>query len=428
MLDIFNKIFKRDEIIEKSLPINTTTELITQAPAVVSRDPLYLLNNQKGVVYACQSKNAAAVSLANFKLYTVEKSNKKLGKWVQKKSLTKQEKLYIKQVKNNITKSLSENDEIVEIVDHPFLDLIYNVNDRYDKQSLFEQTENYLGILGNCYWYIERDEDGLPKGLDILPTEYISIELDSNNKITGYILNYHNKITKYDKKDIIHFKNTIAGTFSKIIYNNTQPLTNLYGMGNIESVRDEIALLNQINQYELTLFENMGRPDFVVSYKGKLQEKEKKELFKAWNKLFAGVRNSGKVQISDGDFDIKELGFSPRDLAYENGKKYLRDTICNAFGVPVDLIDTSNSNRATSQIALEQYYQFTIIPKLRKIEETITQNLLTNYDNTLFMVYDNLIKEDSKLQAEINDIYLKNGVLTIDEVRATMGLDPLQKV
>jgi HK97 family phage portal protein len=413
---MFQKISKMFANIEqKALPIQSTVEVMTQAPHVISRDPLSLINNYKGYSYICQQKNSSAVANANFKLYATVAKGKQLGKWVKTNNISKKRLDFI-----NSVKSISSNEDVTEIVEHPFLDLIYSVNDRYDKYSLFEMTENYLGILGNCYWYVEKDGEGLPISNDILPSEYVSIKFDSNNKIVGYVMSYNNVIKNFEKDDIIHFKNPIAGSFIKLVTN--QPLTNVYGFGNMEAVRDEIELMNTINQYEISLLKNNARPDTVIAYKGKLQDNDKRELSRMWNRLFKGVTNAGKVSISDGEFDIKPLNFNPKDLAYQDGKKYLINTICNAFGVPVDLIVTENSNRASSATAIEQYYKFTIQPKLIKIQETITQSLLSSYDLNLFMMYDNQVPDNELESATIDKTLVEAGIMTIEEARIKRGL------
>jgi HK97 family phage portal protein len=139
--------------------------------------------------------------------------------------------------------------------------------------------------------------------------------------------------------------------------------------------------------------------------------------------VFKGMKNSGKTAILDDQFEIKELGFNPKDLAFQEGKKYLRTTITNAFGVHENFVSVENANRASSETAIEQYYRFTILPKLRRFQEVINQNLLTKYDDNLWMCFDDPTPEnaDSIMKKDANDISL--GIMSINEKRLERGLE-----
>lgn len=418
---------KNTKISKKALPtqVGMITETFVQAPLPVSNNATELIKLNTGYVYDCSKLNAQSVASVPFKLYTTKsKRTKSIGDWVETKSLDKKEQQWIKQNNpRNINVKIAS--EIVEIVDHPFLDLMYAVSSSLDSFTLFEITEHYLGLLGNAYWYVKKDKQGIPQTIEVLPSEFISVKLDKEGKVFGYRFqpDYMGKFIDYDIDEIVPFKNPIAGAFRRISTQNV-PIVGVYGMGHLEAVLDEVRLLNSINVYEKTLMDNNARMDFVVSYNGTLEDKTQQKLSRQWNQLFKGYKQSGKVAIMDNQFEIKTLNFSPKDLNYIEGKKWLRCAIMNAFGIDESFFTVENSNRASSQVAIEKYFRFTIAPKLRRLQESINQALLPLYDDNLYIQFDNCIPEDNELKIKQETSDIQNGIKTIDEIRVERGLTP----
>jgi HK97 family phage portal protein len=316
---------------------------------------------------------------------------------------------------------------MVELIDHPFLTLMNSVSDIYDSYTLMENTEAYLGLLGNAFWRVEKDQTGKPVSIEVLPAEYVSVLVDKDNKITGYRLQIDGTgyRREYAKDEVVHFKMPAPGAFRRVNINLNGP-TGLYGMGHLEGCLAEAQLLESINTYERTLMDNHGRPDFVVHYtQGQLEETQQKKLTKQWNSIFKGLRNQGKPAILDNQFEIKELGFNPKDLQYQEGKKWLRNAICNSFGINENLVSVENANRASSETAIEQYYHFTILPKLRRIQEVINAGILNMYDDGLWMVFDDPRPENGESVTKKETADIANGIRSINEIRQERGMDPI---
>jgi len=415
-------------ISKKSLPQTMTTlETFFHSSAPLSTNPVSLLGLNKNWVYICNNKNAQVVASCPLKLYAnVSKTSLKDINF-RHKLLNTNKKQY---VLNNVShKYINEGSEYVEITEHPFLDLVYSVNSIMDNFSLFEITEGYMGLLGNAYWQIIKDKSGMPKEIKVLPAEYICAILDSNNNIIAYEQKEPSQNTpqRFAVEDVIHFRQPVAGAFKRSIV-STQSLVGIYGMGHLESCIEEAGLLDSINKYERSMSDNRARPDLIVKYKnGKLQQKTQQELVRMWNRVFKGAQNSGKIQILDEDFEVIQLGFAPKDLEFDKGKTYLKMVICDAFGVPIDLVDTQNSNRATASVSENQYKKYTILPKLKRYQECITQKLLPLYDDNLFVMFDNPVEEDRQLLSVELNSYVSSGIMSKNEARERLGLEPIEE-
>lgn len=426
----FTELFKKhntQDVDKKSLPEGNTTvsmDTFVRTAAPISNSPLYLVSLNKGYVYDCNKLNSQTVASIPLKLYATTSTGKKIAEFAGPKALTTKQVAQIKEQSKSIRVKSAE--EIVQITQHPFLDLIYQVSDSLDQFSLFELTENYLGLLGNAYWWIKSDQNGMPNEIEVLPAEFVAVRTDNEGKVTGYQMkvDYSGYVQDFTIEEIVHYKNIAAGAFRKAAV-GMRPVTGLYGMGHLEACLADAVLLNEINDFERALMQNNARPDLIVKYLGgKLDEKEASKLTRMWNQRYRGNQQAGKVQVTDANIEVTPVGFAPKDLQYIEGKRWLRNSIANAFGIPEDLITRENSNRASSVTALTQYYSFTIAPKLRRIEEAINQGLISLYDDNLFCQFENCIPEDREGEIKQDTSDISNGIKSVNEIRVERGLEP----
>jgi len=369
----------------------------------------------------CNAKNATTIAGTALRLFAVTGNNTKKVVFPFKK-LNCVEIDRIKRESKSLIVKQAPN--LVEITDHPVYDVLNNVNDGdlnyFDGMDL---TAQYLGMIGNCFWAIERGGNGLPVGIKVLPSEYTCVTLSDDMKVTGYRVFNGIYQKDYPPEDVIHFKNVSPGLFWQ--WNNAL-VTGLYGMGDAEYVLDEIYLYNSINDYLRALTENNAIPAGIVHYKGgKLDKNTMKDVQSQWDKVLRTWKRAGKVKVMDMDFEFEPIAMPPKDLEFSEGRKWLRGVIANAFGVPEDLITTENSNKASSSTAIHNYMRFSIKPRLRRIEERLNSHLITQWDDRLFFQFEECVPSDETLDLQKENQDLASGVITINEVRKGRGLQPV---
>jgi len=363
--------------------------------------PVSLVRENNHWVSICNNKNANIIATTPLKLYYKKSKSKKL--------LTPHKQLKSIDLKK-LTIKTNEDQDLVEIVSHPFLDLMNKVNDTMNYTDLISLVQQYLGLIGNAYVRIEKDDSGIPVALYPLLSEYVTIMLDVNGNIESYKYCYNGKDTIYSIDEIIHFNNYQVGSI-------------VSGRGELESC---IAAVNRYNYYdnrEAALNKNNARPDFIVSFKQPLNEQEQKDIVNAFHKKFGTVKNSGKPLITS-ECTILPIGFSPLDMDYKTGREWARNEIINSFGVPESLVSLNNANYASASVSHYQYMVYTIIPKLRKMCEKINEKLLPMYDENLLLWYDEDVKDDKVVESQVLNSYVASGVMSIDEARNEIGLEP----
>jgi len=368
-----------------------------------------LLKKNISWVYACASKNASVCAGVPLRLYAVNK--KFTGR-----QITPSEQKRFKQTAHLI-KYINRSDGVaVEIIEHPFLDVIKSVNAYMNQFDLTESLVQCLDIVGNAYWYIVKDNLGIIQEIWPLMPHKVSIIPSSENFIRGYkysISPGNEKIFQPD--EIVHFKNTNIKDY-------------FYGMGCLEACIMAADLNENIQLFENRLMANKAVPDVALILpkdSGLPSEEEQRRTKKEWKRRYGGINNAGGLAIFAGGADIKQLQLSPREINYLSGRKVAKEEIAAIFGVPLSKLTVEDVNRANAEAGDYAYYKDTISPKLKKIEQKINEKILPIYSDDLFVAFDNCVPEDKEYLLKEREVNLRMGVITINEERGRLGLPPV---
>jgi|GEM_PF-1144560 len=376
-----------------------------------------LMTRYSGWAYICASRNGSAIAGIPLKLYATRATGemkagrgvKAIGKSCKRSTLHELQRRYPRH------KALQLAEEVEEIVEHPMLNLLQNVNSTANRFDTLEQTSVFLDCVGNAYWYVARDSMGLPQEFWCLMSQWMFVVPDEQKAVKGYLYGVDPRTqTAFEPDDIIHFR-------------TSNPLSQFYGLGCIEAALMAIDRYMAMDTYERSLNDNMGVPSLWIQYKtGQLEEKKRMELEQAWNNRFKGVKRAGKVAVTDNEYDIKEIGMAPREMGFSEGRRWTRLEIADAFGVPLALLDTENVNLANAKTALYQYMKFSIAPRLKRIEAKLNERLVPYYNEPrLVLAFDNCVPADDEYQLREDQAYVSMGVVTVNEVRQRKGLDPV---
>lgn len=102
---------------------------------------------------------------------------------------------------------------------------------------------------------------------------------------------------------------------------------------------------------------------------------------------------------------------------------YLMRCTAAAFGVTAnDLGFTEDVNRATGEVQVDVQFRVGTLPVVRFVEDVINQFILENLKLKARIQFDTGQGTAHRLEiAQANDLYIKNGTLSSDEVRITLG-------
>ncbi len=354
----------------------------------------------RDTVYSCVTINATTVAGTPLKLYVAKGSKEKTFKYAETKPVGKRQKDFLFS-EASLQPYLRKAVDIEEVVDHPFFDLLRNVNGFNNQFDLKELTTVFLELTGNSYWYIPSAGLGAPSEIWVLYSQWMKVIPDPKEFVKGYVLERGMKTVKFEESEVVHFK-------------YPSPHSEFYGMGPLMGAASSYELERDMTEYEKAMFRNMGRPDIALVSKTGLGKQEQRERLKTlWHSAYGGVKKAGKVALLQGDLEIKEFGFPPREMSYLAGRKKTKEQIANAFGVPMSMLTTDSVNLANAKAGNYQHAKNAILPRCRRFEEKLNEKL--------FCAFDNPVPQDVELRLKERESNLKTGYSSINEERQQEG-------
>lgn len=158
------------------------------------------------------------------------------------------------------------------------------------------------------------------------------------------------------------------------------------------------------------------------------QRKEAREFIE--NRL-SGAINAGRPAILEQDMEVGTIGINPVDAQLLESRAFSVEEVCRWFRVPPWMVGHTDkgSNWGTG---LEQqmigFLVFTLGPWLKRIEQSISKDLLTPADRLRYYPKFNvegLLRADSAARSAFYSVMVNNGILTRDEVRELEDREPM---
>lgn len=362
-------------------------------------------------VYVCSSRNAQTVASTPLRLY-VSKPSKDVKMLFKTRSITSNINKYLNS-KSNLSLYTTKAYEIEELTEHPFLDLMRQVNPFMNQFDLLELLQLYLELTGNAYLYVAKDTFGTPAELWLFPSQYMQIVPSKESFISGYLYRNGTQQIPFTPDEIIHFK-------------FLSPRNLYYGYSPLVAISLQYSLNQSMQLYEKNLLDNQGVPSGIATITEPVGQEEFDRVRQQWNEQYRGFKNAGKTIFLSNGVKYDSLTIPPKDMSFVKGRNMTRDEILSAYGVPVSKVTTDNVNLANAQIGEQQYARDTILPRLRKIEQMLNQSLLPMYDDNIFVAFDNPVPDDKDFELRENTGYYNAGVLTLNETREMLGYEEVE--
>ena len=301
------------------------------------------------------------------------------------------------------------------MADHPLLDLLVQVNPVMNAFDSWELTTLYQEVHGAAYWLLDPGPLGTPQRIWILPSQNVTArrEPGSPNLVDYYLYRTGTNEQRFPPNRIIHFRYP----------DPRDPYTG--GLSPLRACYEQAALTSEFAAFKRAKFENHAIPDAIVSPDEVIGEEERDRLEAQWNSRFR-KGGSGKVVVAESALRVQLLAHSMGDLAALADMKATKEDVCNAFHVPISFL-SSETNLANLQAAEHQHMSKAVTPRLQRRDEKLNEQLIPLFDPTgrLFLASEDPVPVNREQTAKEDELNLKYGVTTINEVRGSQGLAPV---
>ncbi|MGB0935414.1 MAG: phage portal protein [Alphaproteobacteria bacterium] len=312
-----------------------------------------------------------------------------------------------------------------EMVNHPLLDLLHTPNPRQGGAALIEAILGYKLLAGNSYIELVNDSANQPCELYALRPDRMKVIPGS----AGVPKAYEYSVGERSQRIIVDH---LTGASNILHLKTFNPLDDWYGMSPIEACAQAIDQHNAVSGHNLALLQNGGRPTGALKIKssgstGVLNDAHRQSLRDSIRESYEGMTNAGKMMILEGEFEWQEMGLSPKDLDFIDGKKLSAREIAQAYGVPTMLIGVpGDATFANYREARFHLWEDTVVPLLDHLCDEFNHWLVPRFGEGLRLKFD---LEAIPALADRREKHWKRiseaGFLTLNEKRQALGYEPL---
>jgi len=315
--------------------------------------------------------------------------------------------------------------------DHFIQDLIDRPNAFMTHFELFFLTMAYLELTGDAFLYLPKIEFGKNVGnagaiilMNPLRVKVNPGDGPSEPIVKSYSYRAGDYVQDLPTDDVIHLK-----------YPN--PNDDYRGQSTLDAAIDTLQEDKAAREYNKAFFKNSAIPKGALSFDRQLTTQDYKRIRSEWNAKHKGVENAHRIAIFEMGSKFQNIGLSQKEMDFILQRKLGREEIASIFQVPpilVNLYERATYNNADKQIAT--FWHETLIPKTELIRQSLNLNT-SKFFRRRSMESDRLrfrfvLSDVYALQQEALEIaqtqikLVEKGVRTINEVRATDSLPPVE--
>lgn len=298
----------------------------------------------------------------------------------------------------------------VALPDHPFARLLQRPNPLLSRFELIEHTVGSLEIHGNAYWFLAGQPGGAPQEIWPLRPDRVQVVPDAVRGVRGYVYEVDGRRLPLDAAEVVHFR-------------RWHPANDYYGLSALEAARLAVETDRAMADWNRRYFgEGMAVPAGIVAIRERVSDADFERIKREWRTAYGG-RERKTAFLRGAAVEWHNVGLSQHDMDFLSARRFNREEIFQIFGIPVGLL-SENATEANALVGERVFVERTLWPKLVRLAEKITTDLLPFYGAGLVGRFDDIRPQDRAQQ--LAELRLARGVLTVDELRARyFGLGPL---
>jgi len=299
-----------------------------------------------------------------------------------------------------------------EIDAHPALDLWRSANPFVTRADFLETSQQHMELVGEMWWVLVRNGAGVPVEIQVVRPDRMRPIPHPTEFIAGYEYRLGTTGMMLDKDDVIFTR-------------NPNPLDAYRGIGVVQSMMVDLGAERMAAEWMQNFFRNSAEPGGIIEFPNSLPDADFQRLADRWRWQHQGVANAHRVAILErGTWKDRKL--TQRDMQFEQLRRFERDQILGAFGMPLPIMGITESvNRANAEAAEVMYARWLIRPRLMRIRSALNEKFLKLYPDGDSLQFDFIDPVPDNRMELINEGTLgyEKKILTLNEARRRFGED-----
>ena len=331
-----------------------------------------------------------------------------------------------------LTLAMTDGDKIIK--DHPVLKFLKQPNDDQVQVDFLENMGNFFLVTNEVYLIATGRPDREPAEVFVESPEHVDVKTDGSPEIQRFEVrrkadDFQSAYTEIFYRDTLSYR-----FFNK---DKTAEIWQIKGFNTRKSIRGRSRLSSavyEIEQYleaakhNLNLLRNGVRSTGAYISDEPLTEEQFDRLRTQIHETQAGAMNAGKSIILEGGMDYKEMSMTPKDMDFAKLKKDTMEAIFRRYKVPLALVSTDQMAESTMEASALALYDNVVLPTAKRLFDEIARFLAPRYNLTEKDKIIPFLDDITALQIRrVKEVKNKKeiGAFTIDEIRKTMGAEPL---
>lgn len=254
--------------------------------------------------------------------------------------------------------------EWVRVPNHEAEYLIEGANPFMSGFELKKLLVYHKELVGSAYMQIV-SVDGRPAFLQPLFPQFMRVVPSEADFLTGFEYG----INGFDKKML---------SPSEVFWTkHTDPSDPYKGLSPLESINGEMQTDLEARRWNKISLANRGASDVAFIMRDVVTEEDYSLARMMIEDRIAGPDNARRPWIVGGNSDVRPMSYTAVEMDYINTRKFNREVIAAALGVPAPLIgDADNSTYNNLDILKRDFWQDTISTWLEEIRQDLTRQIL----------------------------------------------------
>ena len=302
--------------------------------------------------------------------------------------------------------------------------LLKNPNPNQTWEDFLEQAVIYYLCGGEAPIYGDAViPTRLPKELLILRPDWLTPTM--SNQSIGQVAEW-----KYTATDSAQSSYSMSiSPANLLMFKSLDPLCRIRGLSPLNPAAFAIDQLNEYNKTNYSLLKNGMQPSGSLTAETEIGETQFTRLKEQFADTYTGSQNNGKPLVLEGGLKWQPFGFNMRDAEFLGGKTSSKKDVCEALGVPTQLIGIDGSQTyANYEQARAAFYEDKAIPLLDKFLASLNKWLGFRAglrpDDVICVDIDGVAALEPR-RAERNQVLDKIQSISTNEKRAAMGYEPV---
>lgn len=290
-----------------------------------------------------------------------------------------------------------------ELVSMPWIE---QPDKRQPREVTIAWTVDSLFYYGTAYWMVEEvyKDDNRPARFSWVQNDRVTVKYNSNNTAVDYYMINNIRVPDSGVGSLITFQAMDQGLLVR------NPVT-------IRAAIDleKAAAISAQTPMATTVIKNTGAD---------LPDAQVQGILAAWK----AARLSKSSAYLTSTLTAENLGFSPKDMMYNEAKAYLALDLARACNVPASMIDAEMMKTSTYQNVLDQRKEFaayTLMPFIDAISCRLSMDDLTPRGQEVrFSIDETFLRVDPITRLQVTAQLLELGLIDINQAKEMEDLTP----